>query len=632
MRFVLAIVAFIVAAALVGLGIAQRTVLAPASEVSASVTVKGGAAFTVISGSVLNAHPNQQTLSVSGSSKEFVAYGRTADVLAWLGTQRYARISYDASGDTLTSKIVTPKSTDADTGGTATATPDPTAAETPAVPTSTPSPSAAATDTATPGPNPSGSDLWLEQYSGSDAAVTYMNVPSDVSVIVASDGTKPAPDKVRIAWPLDTATPWAGPLIAGGLLLLLAGIVLFLLGLLHLRRSRGPRRSSGPKMPKLPKARTYKPSRAVVSRGKGRRSRSGRDRSRGRRRMVTVSTVVLGTLVLTGCSADYWPQFSGNPTATLTPTPLSTDAAALGKDALPPVVTVPQLQKIVANIATVAANADAHGNADELAGRFTGVALAMRSANYKIRAPKTSVVALATIPAGPIKVALPQATDSWPRVVEAVVQNTANAKDAPIMLVLVQETPRDNYMVNYAIPLQASATVPDVAPASIGTSIVPPDSKFLLVAPSKLAADYADVLTNGDASKYADLFDASTDGLRGQVAKLDAETKSQLSSTASLTIARTAGTGALIALATNDSGAIVAVDVREVVTAKVVSAGAEVTAGATASALSGLVTSKTGIASTTDYQLLFSVPPPGSKNKITLLGFSQGLTAASEVQ
>ncbi|WP_431277005.1 hypothetical protein [Leifsonia poae] len=87
MRFVLAIVAFVVAAVMIAVGIAQRTVFAPLSQVAMSATVKGDPRYIVIDGAVLNAHPGQQTLAVSGSTSktQVVAYGRTADVKAWLG-------------------------------------------------------------------------------------------------------------------------------------------------------------------------------------------------------------------------------------------------------------------------------------------------------------------------------------------------------------------------------------------------------------------------------------------------------------------------------------------------------------------------------------------------------------------
>jgi hypothetical protein len=610
-RFVLAIVAFVVAAAMIGVGIAQRTILAPPNDVSAAATIAGGEPFTVIDGKVLNAHPGQQTLYVSGASKQFVAYGRTADVIAWLGDSPYASVRYNATTNALTSRVVTPKST---AGSGSTPAPAPTTGATGA-------PGATGAAAAS---NPAGSDLWLEEFSGANAATTRMNVPSNISVIIASDGTHAAPNSVRLVWPLNGSTPWSGPLIVGGGILLLIGLALYLWGLYNLRKSRGPRRS-GPKMPKLPKSPRYRPVRAIESSSKGRRSI---------RRSVVVAgpTVIISALVLSGCSADYWPSFSSSSSPTATSTAGSTAVPNAPAGVIPPDVTVPQLQNIIAKIAALTTNADTTMNSNALATRFAGPALALRQANYAIRAKNPSEPALPPIPAASFLATLPQATDTWPRVVETVIQNKNDAKQAPIALVLVQQTPRDNYMINYAVSLEPDAKVPDLAPASIGSSVVPPDSKLLLLPPQDIAAAYGDILLNGAKSKDFSLFEAKGDTLRTAVgADYKASKIASVPATASLAFSNAVGKGKPIAMATNDSGAIVSVELDETETLKVAQAGAEVGAGAAAAALSGLTTSKKGIVSTYAYQLLFYVPPAQSTAKITLLGFAQGLVSATEV-
>ena len=56
LRFVLAIVLFVVAFLAMGLGIAQKTFLAGPSKVTESAVVDSTAPFTIIDGSTLNAH------------------------------------------------------------------------------------------------------------------------------------------------------------------------------------------------------------------------------------------------------------------------------------------------------------------------------------------------------------------------------------------------------------------------------------------------------------------------------------------------------------------------------------------------------------------------------------------------
>ena len=105
MRFVVAIVLFVVAFVGIGLGIAQRTVLAGPDHVTVETTTSGTAPVTVIDGSILNALPGTQTIDASGSETVFLAYGRTADVLAWVGDASYNLLEWDTEAQTLGSSV-----------------------------------------------------------------------------------------------------------------------------------------------------------------------------------------------------------------------------------------------------------------------------------------------------------------------------------------------------------------------------------------------------------------------------------------------------------------------------------------------------------------------------------------------
>ena len=85
MRFVLAIISFVVAAVMIGAGIAQRTIFLEPDEVALSASSSTGAAVTVVDGEALNAFSGSQTLTISGSGDIVAAYGRSTDVIAWLG-------------------------------------------------------------------------------------------------------------------------------------------------------------------------------------------------------------------------------------------------------------------------------------------------------------------------------------------------------------------------------------------------------------------------------------------------------------------------------------------------------------------------------------------------------------------
>ena len=585
MRFVAAIVSFVIAFGLIALGIAQRTVFVPPDHVTASTVLTTDARVTVIDSTTLKSLAGSQTVDLSGSKKVFAAYGRTEDVLAWVGKASYNKIGFNKATAKLTNKLVKGTQTNV--------------------------------------PNPDGSDLWLGQYSQANDLNFTVNVPADISIVVVSDGTDPAPSHVSIRWPLDNRTPWSGPLIVGGFLFLLIGVALYLWAFIHMRRSKGPRRKA-PKMPKVPRQRSYK-----VRKPRAATAAPGR---RSRRRMIAVVPVVLiGTLALSGCSADLWPDFSGSSTPTPS-TSATVSKVPAGADVLPPVVTVPQLKVIVSRIAAVAAKADAALDPELAKTRFTGAALELRTANYAIRKVDSTYAPATPIPTEKIDVTLPQSTNTWPRTVFTVVTTPSNKTAPPVALTLVQATPRDEYKVAYEVSLEASTVLPKMAPADVGATRLPPDSKFLVMAPSALALGYGDILEKGPESPFIKQFDTSKDALIGLIG-LDARKKQQaaLPPTAAMSFANSNGAAEIIALGSNDAGAIVATSLNETVTVKPVEAGAAVNPEGAVKSLSGITGTTKGTTAVYGDQLLFYVPPVISKDKVVLLGFATGLISAKEL-
>jgi hypothetical protein len=620
-RFVLAIAAFVVAAAMIVLGIAQRTVFLPPPNVVAEGTVEGGLPYTLVSGAVLNSRDGSQTVTATGSDDVFVAYGRTSDVMAWLGESPYAELSVDEETGELTTTLrggeaaedpeATPDPAPTDSAGPADPDSEGTEAE---VPPAEDAGTAADSETVR---DPRGSDLWLSEYAETQAVIAPISVPEDVSVLIASDGEAAAPDTVRLSWPVSNATPWAGPLIAGGILLLVVGLVLYLLGLNHLRKSRGPRRKGITAGPGLEQ--TAKPPR---------RRRRARSRTRATMRAAVPMLVVSG-LLLSGCSASYWPDLSSGGE-----TPEPTDSAAVlpetTEDVAAPAVTVPQLERIISRISAVATEADADRNSELAATRFSGAALQERQSNYMIRGKVSDYGVPRAIPSSPLLLSLPQATDVWPRTVFTVVGDQEDLSTPLIALMLRQETPRSNYTVDYAVSLEPNQTIPESAPAAVGAAFIPPDSPLMLVAPNNLAASYADLIAKGAESASAPLF-AESDPFREIIAS-DRKAKDEgLEETATIEFATAVGDTEPLGLATVSSGAIVAVSIEETETAKPVESGAVVKPTGAVAALVGLEETAKGTTATYADQLLFYVPPADSTDTVVLLGFSQALISAKEL-
>lgn len=621
MRFVWAVAAFVVAAVLIGAGIAQRTVFHGPSTQSAEIALTDDAPYTLIDGAVLNALPGTQTLKVSGDDGVFVAYGRTADVSAWLADQKYTAVSAGAD-DAIVSTVVEPVETDAGTSEPATEGETATGSETDTGGDAAPSDGSA--PETTPARTPAGSDLWLAEYADPQTVVAPLQLPSTMSVIVASDGTSAAPSSISLTWDVSQTTPWAGPLILLGILVLVGGVVLYVLAIRHARRSRGPRRKAPP-----PLLETQPIDVSIESADKGVITSAPATRRSGRRKAVLAVPALLGaTLLFAGCSADAWPQFAP------TPTPSATAPVVDSDEQQSPAVTESQAKQILARISETVAQADEARDSTLAGTRLTGAALNERTTNYTLRGSIADYAALPAIPSEPTQIILPQAYDGWPRTVMAVVQNNASDATTSTIMMMTQDDPWAEYKLSYVGNLGGSTEMPDLAPAYIGAAQVPPGSSFLVVAPDQLASAYADVLSNGDQSTYSGLFDEQSDLFSESVAadrqkRLDAF-NTTASDTGTLEFGSAAGSTAPLALATLESGAIVAVTVTETDTVKPANGDVVIKfdTNPTVQALTGVAESKSGVATTFADQLFFYVPAQSSTEKIRLLGYSSHILEA----
>jgi hypothetical protein len=574
-RFVLAIIFFVIALGTLGTGVAQKTFLAGPSHVTMHTVSQTAAPVVVIDGAALNAYKQTQTVKLSGSATAFAAYGRTSDVLAWVGNAKYDEINLNRKTGALQSTF--------HTGKTSTV------------------------------PNPAGSDLWLQQFVFGQATDFSINVPATMSVIAVSNGKLPAPSDISLSWPLDNSTPWAAPLILIGAIALIVGVILLLIAFYDLRRTRGPRRSQQ-RMPKLPRQPRYKPKRREITAAKGRRSI--------RNSVAVVPTIAISALLLAGCTAVPAPTIA-TPTAVSTNSPLAAQTKV-------PAVTTPQLQEIIKNIAAVVQTSDASFNTKLLKTRLAGPALDDRLANYAIRQAKPTLPKSIAIPSGAVSINLPQASNTWPRTVFTVLKTKTKSSLFYTALMLIQDTPRSNYKVNYAMTLEPNQSFPHVAPAKVGSFRLDPTAGFFKLQPAAIALAYGDILDKDTASRENKLFEAKGDTFRTQVGKAaKAAQAALLPATATLTYTNANGNGQVIVLATIDNGAIVAVDLNEIETVRPVQAGAAVNAQGQVAALMGTTTSTTGLIATYGDQLLFYVPSAANKSsKIVLLGYGQGLISA----
>lgn len=586
MRFVWAVVAFLAAAGLVGAGVMQLATLRDADSITSQIApADEELPYTVIDADVLKAYPGNQGVEISGSDEEiFVSYGRTSDMTAWLSDASYNHATLEDAADSESGEpvvsvdVVEPTNEFEDTGERVWW-------------------------------NPRAADVWVEEMTADGELQRDFTLPDGMSILVATDGTAPAPSDVSVTWttPAETA-PWAGPLITLGCVALVIGLIFWIAGFVHMRRRRGPRRK-GPKVPPTT------PVRKIEGR-----------KPQGRRAFVAIPTVAVAGALMAGCSPSAWPDFADEPTPTPTPEAEETEETET------PAVTEAQADRIVADIAQVMSDANDNVDAEMGSKRLTGAALEARETAYSIKKDVEDWKLPPTVPDGPVSVLLPQANDGWPRTALMVVGDS-ESDTAPTILMTTQRSPWENYKVSYMAAIPAKTELPELAPAWLGAALVPPDSSFLQVAPNELAEAYADTIDNGEDSEYAELFDLESNPFRAALQEKRDSTRKDFNETAEGTAKirfnQVAGDDDPVALATFNSGAIVAVTMtdRERVW-PTDEDGVIKDLRPEIQHFVGEEETSTGVRTSYENVLFFSVPAKASDEPIRVLGYSDTLAGS----
>ena len=617
MRFLLAVVSFCLAFLCAAVGVGQRTLWLGPNSHQEQFSVDASESYTLIDAGVLAYLPGSQTLIARGEGDIFAAYGRTSDMTAWLADTSYNHVVVEeVDGEKKIVSTVVDAVLVADDETTEDGAADEAATEETATDdTST------ADETATePGRNPAGSDLWIAEFTDTDALIQTFSLPADMSVLVATDGTSPAPADISAKWALDNSTPMAGPLMVAGGVFALIGVVLYIMGIRHMRRKRGPRRRGLPPLPV-----TEPLSLAEMEEAEAKGVISSTPKKTERRALVALPLILVSSLALSGCSPDVWPQ-AGESTPTPTPSPV----VIAPDDQKAPVLLESQATRILAAISESAAAADAALDVTAAGERLDGPVLDARSVNYTLRAAIADYATPAAVPAN-WTILLPQAADTWPRSFLAIYKDDADTTVPPVIMMATQEDPWSNYKLTYAGQMEASAVVPGLAPADIGATLVNPDNQFLLVAPNDLGAMYSDIIENGENSEFAEIYDLAGDQFRGQLLTKRQESLDAFNQTAAgtgeMTFASEPGTEPPVALATLDSGAIVAVTVNDTESPRSINTDAVIRIGENPvlATLTGVTEAPTGFLTTYTNQLFFYVPAQGSTEQIRLLGYSSSI-------
>ncbi|WP_255405225.1 hypothetical protein [Sinomonas sp. R1AF57] len=551
-------------------GIGQLSWWAPNDRVTATIPADTqDAPLTVIDNRLGDLRGGEATLTIRSEGSFVLATGRPDDVAGWVGPAAHNTIA-GASDD---GKVLTVQHADGEASS----------------------------------PNPAGADVFASTQNASGEYEYHWDVPDngEWQLMLATDGSAPAPRDISITWPSHATTPWAVPLIViGALLVVAAGVLAFL----HTRQAGSHGGPAGSATGPWPRRRTTgSTATAAIPRtpGKAKRMADGATRRPGAVRLgAGLAVVVLG---LSAAPAAQ---------ATTAPSPSTAQAPSAGR-----VLLDDQLTRILEQTANAVQAGDDAKDAGKLSLRVGGSALLARTQNYKVRAAVASAPALSPVRAADLRTSVITTQREWPRTVMAVTQGEGNT--TPQLLTLRQESARSNYKLIEAAPLLPGATFP-ATPRS-GAEQVPLDSKAgLAYTPAEAIAGVADRLTYPD-SVWADrvpenAYIKDTIGYQGDIVKNGPN--------GNFTAKHTLVGNEAAAFRTADGGAVILAPLDFVFEGTPKAAGDKLTLADDAAALAGGKETTAGISLTFRESLVIVVPADGGAKEVTLIGATRNLTGA----
>lgn len=578
-------------------GVGQKTIWAPAETFTATAPADGTAApLTVIDQKLRTLHGGTVKINVKGEGSFMLAAGRPDDVEAWVGKAAHNTVS-GVSEDNKSLQI-------AHTEGEAAA------------------------------PSPAGSDLWVTTENASGELNYTWSAPADGewSLLLASDGTKPAPSSISMTFPNDTSTPWAVPLMVLGGLLMLAGLALLVLKpragkpgaggddagesvadesmkdkLVRRARADRPAGKPGPAAPAPvePPAEKQPGTSAFTATFTAKRA--------GVAMVALAATIVAGT----GVAAQ----------AATTPAPSPSSSETAGADTAPdsPVLLDAQFRRILEQVSSTVDAGDAAKDAAKLKSRVDRTELEVRTQNYKIRSQVGAYEARMPVRATKLLTTVVTSKRAWPRSVMAVTQGEGNV--VPQLLTLVQKSPRENYKLVQTTPLQPGTTFPAIG--RTGTETLAADDKSgLLYSGAEALAGLGDRLTKADSTFKDKLVEGQSSPYIADTLAYQADVaKTGVNGNFSFT--HKVSPEDTVVFRTADGGALVMGKLNFAFDGTPKAEGDKLAIGDDAAVLAGGKETSTGMVLNFAESMAVYIPPTGSKDPMKLVAATRGLVGAS---
>ncbi len=542
-------------------GIGQKTIWAPSATFTATAPADAaGAPLTVIDHNLRTQQGGTVKINIEGDGNFLLAVGRPDDVDAWVGQTAHNTVT----GVSKDKESLVVERAD----GEATA------------------------------PNPAGSDLWVSTETASGGLEYSWTPPADGdwSLLLAADGTQPAPSSISMTFPNDTATPWAIPLMVIGGLLILAGIAL---AVLSARKRDGEGDGNGSLFARRARARAETKSGqrlGMVSGG------------------VVTAAVTAVVVAGTGLAANA---------ATPAPSP-ATESAAAAQPASP-VLLDAQFRRILEQVSNATDAGDAAKDAAKLADRVGGTELEVRTQNYKIRSQVGTYEARMPVRSTKLLTTVVTSDRSWPRSVMAVTQGDGNV--VPQLLTLVQPSPRENYKLTQTTPLQPGTTFPAIGRDGTQT-LAAGDKEGLLYSGEEALAGLADRLSNPESSFKDKLVEGASSPYIADTLSYQAEVVAS-GANGNFAFTHKVVPESTVVFRTADGGALVLGRINFGFDGTPKASGDKLTIGDDAAALAGGKETTTGMVLNFAESMAVYVPPAGSADPMKLVAATRGLVGAS---
>ena len=216
-----------------------------------------------------------------------------------------------------------------------------------------------------------------------------------------------------------------------------------------------------------------------------------------RRGLAAVSAVVVGSVLLAGCTEDVPQPQAGEPF----------DG---------PVLTEEQETKVLSAVSSTVQKADKKLDPAALKSRVTGPALEVRASQLDVAKSRDDSSLVTEIPDESQQLVIPT-TSTWPRTSYSITVPTEDL-ETPRLVAFEQDSARAAYKMWSWVQLLPGVVMPAFADAGIGSEAVASDDDSLAATPADALNQYADVVTLGaEESSFAKGFDLPEEDLAARV-------------------------------------------------------------------------------------------------------------------